>query len=651
MAEFKLKVKNENSIKDKPRVYFTSHPDDFGRYFERITADLFKTQDCAVYYTENMSEELSEENLSLDIGRMNLFVVPITLKLLAEDNRAMEVEIPFAKEAGIPVLPLMMEDGIIDIYSRPDKFGERQFISPDSHGLGEISYEKKLSDYLSSVLTSGELARRVRAAFDAYIFLSYRKKDRVYANELMKLIHESPKYRDIAIWYDEFLSPGESFRENITKALSDSKLFALLVTPHLLEAGNFVMTEEYPAARKSGKPILPVEMSRTDITELSRGYEEIPTPIKGKEQEALYERLSEMLVGVIDTENDNDPEHLYLIGLAYLNGIDVEVDRERGMEYIISAARQDYYEALDLLYELYRSQGDFTNALEWVKRLYEYNLKTRGEADEQTIICLMNIGYSYDYIGDGEAALTYTREAFDAAKGFLGERHSTTLFAMNNLGVCYLNGGMLDEAKEYLENAYRLRCETLGKEHPDTITALANLAGLYCECGDERAVDVCEVVYVTCRRIFGEEHPDTVISLYNLSEVLFDNGDLERSHELMLKAHGIACKVLGESHPDTLLCMLSLGLSLSTLNKHEEAASLFKRGRELSVRSLGKMHSMSVKFIDYLADEYRIIGNYTEAAKYFEEAYGIYKSLYGEDGEETKACLFWLLECRKMLTD
>ena len=126
MAEFKLKTKNESQIKDKPRVYFTCHPADFDKYFERVAADLFLSQDCAVFYTEDLSEQLSDENLSLDINRMNLIVVPVTAALLDGDNRAMSVDIPHAMRQGIPVLPIMMEDGILGMYSAEDRFGNRQ---------------------------------------------------------------------------------------------------------------------------------------------------------------------------------------------------------------------------------------------------------------------------------------------------------------------------------------------------------------------------------------------------------------------------------------------------------------------------------------------------------------------------------------------
>jgi hypothetical protein len=188
-------------------------------------------------------------------------VVPVTFKLLTQPNRAMDVDIPYAMEKHIPILPLLMEPGIDAFYA--EKFGERQYLSPNSTDSTEVSYKEKLKKYLESVLVSGELAQRIRAAFDAYIFLSYRKKDRVHANELMRLIHSYPECRDIAIWFDEFLTPGESFRESIDKILGDCQLFTLLVTPNLLEEPegkpNFVMAEEYPAARRLEKDILPAQ--------------------------------------------------------------------------------------------------------------------------------------------------------------------------------------------------------------------------------------------------------------------------------------------------------------------------------------------------------------------------------------------------------
>ncbi|MBR6593776.1 MAG: toll/interleukin-1 receptor domain-containing protein [Clostridia bacterium] len=376
MATFKVETKNKVDIDKKPRVYFTCHPDDFEKHFKKVCDDIFKTHDCAIYYTEDMTEVIAEDEKQVDLGRNNLFVVPVTFKLLSTPNRAMDEDIPYALKEHIPVLPIMMEPGIDEFYSKPDKFGELQYLNPYSTDITEISYDEKLKKYLESVLISDEMAKRVRAAFDAYIFLSYRKKDRKYANELMRLIHRYPECRDIAIWFDEFLTPGESFRDSIDKILSDSKLFALLVTPNLLEEPdgkpNFVMSEEYPAAQKSGIEILPTEMEDTDKITLEGKFKGIPTCVDPHQDEAFKARLLETITKLAIKSN-NTPEHNFLIGLAYLEGIDVEVNRERALKLIISAAEDGLVMAITKLVCLYRDKTiavqDVSKATKWQEQL------------------------------------------------------------------------------------------------------------------------------------------------------------------------------------------------------------------------------------------------------------------------------------------
>ena len=289
---------------------------------------------------------------------MNLFVIPVTFRLLSTPNRTMSIDLRFAKENHIPVLPIMLEKGIDEIYSKEENFGELQYLNPYDYDLTAISYEEKLKKYLDSVLISDELAKKIRAAFDAYIFLSYRKKDRKHANELMQIIHSNPLCQNIAIWYDEFLTPGESFKENISKILENSKLFALLVTPSLLEEPdgkpNFVMGNEYPEAKKSGIEILPAEMIKTDSDSLKEKYNNIPDSYRFDSEEDKN-RFIETISKLTHEGSENNPEHNYFLGLAYLDGIDVEVDREKAINFIIDAAEMNYVDAMNKLVSLYLS--------------------------------------------------------------------------------------------------------------------------------------------------------------------------------------------------------------------------------------------------------------------------------------------------------
>lgn len=380
MANLVFKTKGMVNPKGKPSIYFTCHPDDFVRTFDKVCSDLFKFSDCAIYYTENMDEEFSEREQVTDLAKMNLFVIPVTIKLLENSCRAIDSDLLFARHTNIPVLPIMFDNGLDRLYARNDKFDEMQYINPFSKDKTEICYEEKLKKFLTSVLVSNETAKRVRSAFDAYMFLSYRKKDRFYANELMRLIHRNRECRDIAIWYDEYLVPGESFNKNISEMLNKSKLFILLVTPNLLEEPNgipnFVMDKEYPEAIERGMEIIAAEMESTDRNELSNKFKGVPECVNPREQKPFKECLIQALSKASITTNDSEPEHNYLIGLAYRDGIDVEVDRQRGLDLIKTAAENGHTEAASDIAKMYyygiHVARDYEQAVYWQKHKIEY---------------------------------------------------------------------------------------------------------------------------------------------------------------------------------------------------------------------------------------------------------------------------------------
>ena len=165
---FQYKTKGMTSPQGKRRVYFTCHPDDHGRFFEQISAELLGITDCAVWY----STDDEHEDIDTDLGQMNLLVVPVTTRLLTKPCRARDTDVPFALKHHIPILPLMQEDGLDELYGR--HFGDLHYLDPNARDDTALSYGEKLKKYLNSVLVGDELAAKVRDAFDAYIFLRYR---------------------------------------------------------------------------------------------------------------------------------------------------------------------------------------------------------------------------------------------------------------------------------------------------------------------------------------------------------------------------------------------------------------------------------------------------------------------------------------------
>jgi TPR repeat protein len=191
----------------------------------------------------------------------------------------------------------------------------------------------------------------------------------------MRLIHRNAFCRDVAIWYDEFLVPGESFGDAILDAMRGSSLFALVVTPSVTEDPNYVITTEYPEARSLGKPVLPIEARETDPGELARLYAGIGPSVPADNRAALALRLKQELRRVALMTHVGDPAHDYLVGLAYLSGIDVEVDHGRAVELITGAAEAGLMEACERLSAMYNTgdgvERDPAAAYAWCERAAE----------------------------------------------------------------------------------------------------------------------------------------------------------------------------------------------------------------------------------------------------------------------------------------
>ena len=684
--------------KGKPRVYFTCHPDDVDTCLDAVCEELFAAHDCAIYYREDMSQPLPEETRDTDLGRMNLFVIPVTFKLLDTVNLAMDEDFVFAKNAHIPVLPLMREKDLDEIYSRPDKFGSLQYLDPGTQDITAIDYSEKLKHYLSSVLISDDTAERIRAAFDAYIFLSYRKKDRKYANELMRLIHSNPLCRDIAIWYDEFLTPGESFSAGIDNALKKSELFTLLVTPNLVTETNYVLTDEYPAAIRAGKEMFGAEAVETDPGTVRSCFPELAGGAINMYTDEFQERLIQTIRRLGFEANNDDPAHNFLIGLAYLDGIDVEVNRERALGMITQAAEADTPEAMQKLVSMYQdgvgTERSYHEALKWSKIYADYCRRNYDELDQRVVSAEREVARIYTTLGKNREALEIYEHIYENRCRALGEDSEETISELTSIAHCYNALGDPRRALEVNQKIYPILEAKLGKEHPDTLNTLANLANDYSELGDyQTARDIQEEIYGIRRRIdgdryertlvalnnlastygrmgalakemeykervyklrteiSGDDHPDTLKAKVNLAEAYRMAGNYNKALEMTEEAIAVETKVLGAEHPLTLITMSNMAVICSDLNLHARALELNERIYQTKCRILGEEHPNTL--LSQANYAVALINNkkYRQSRGILNQLLPVLKRIYGEDHSTTLNAISNLAFAYTMLGD
>ncbi len=358
MSKMKWYTRADSDPFGKQKLFFLCHPDSVALCREKMIQDILSLQNCVIYCYEQ-SEMFSENELQLNISQMQIVVIAITERFLRETDRFSVAVMALASEMHIPVLPVLFEPHLDRLFE--STFGDLQYIDAVTVDETGIPYQERLAGYFDRLLFGTELIDRVKKNFHGSIFLSYRKKDRIYAHKLMKTIHAYPFMRNIAIWYDEWLIPGEGFNHAIEEAIEECSLFCLAVTDHLAEPGNYVMRIEYPMACTKGKDIMAVEMQPI--------HYDFPFEVID------IREMQGILMQVFSDQKPMASEEMYLTGMAYLNGIEVEVNHEYAVSMIENSAEQNNVEAIERLITMYHSgQGvkrDFMEAIRWRKTLLE----------------------------------------------------------------------------------------------------------------------------------------------------------------------------------------------------------------------------------------------------------------------------------------
>ncbi|MGI6090902.1 MAG: hypothetical protein ACOYEL_05910 [Saccharofermentanales bacterium] len=454
-----------------PRLYVSCHPDDFEQHFRTICSDVFAVQEnCAVFYEENPAGTYDENELFTLLSEIQLIVVPVTRKLLGESSRALDVELPYALSHNITILPILAEADesgeLIDAFNKSSVFIGLQFLNRFNRDPTALRYEDKLATFLSSVMVNEEEVQRIQDEFSSKIFLSYRKKDREHAQDLMRRIHKVDICRDTAIWYDEYLIPGESFDSNIMSALDESDVFVMSVTSSFEEPGNYVADHEYPNAVRKSKPLIAAEMKRFNQPSLDNLESLYPginaLMIDPDDMDRLGKTLRQRLIEEAGVDEsvllNDDGEHLYYIALAYKNGIRTETDAGRAADLFRMSANNGCYESYLRLIKMYRI-GDgiprnYNRALSVCEKALGVLLPLEGSSlrtdnvlasvyEEEGHICA-------DLQRNGDSAESY-RSAYELRRRMHSMYEDAPLDnyceSMISLASTYYGGGMSEEAR------------------------------------------------------------------------------------------------------------------------------------------------------------------------------------------------------------
>ncbi|MBE6587334.1 MAG: toll/interleukin-1 receptor domain-containing protein [Ruminococcaceae bacterium] len=459
----------------RAKVFCAFHPEN-RKAADRIMQDIIAACDCTVFYYEN-GECSDEKSFKNDFSEMSLLVTVVSSDYLFTESFARDTVFQEAVFRMIPILPIMIENGLEKPFN--ELMGPMQYLlfNSEQYDVTSVPYEQKLKNYLSRVLTDSENTKRIRDAFDAGIFLSYRKKDRSYAQELMRLIHSDESLRGISIWYDEFLVPGEDFDSGIRDELERSFAVILVVTPHIAEKDNYIILTEYPCAVAMNKTVIPFEMCETRRSELDLVYSALPPVIPAKDVETVRSAIMDCVKSLGIKPMESLPEKEYLRGLAYLRGICVEKNTQIGAGKIRFAAKSGVAEAVRTMSFMCRSGEGVDRSLReaaiWQERYIatlRNSFDVSGSADcaEELMLAYLELCEIYEQKADYDNAVAACEKItelchLDGIRD--GERfvelHITALVKAGDLNMT--RGEYFDARYKCFEPALKIREEQRNK--------------------------------------------------------------------------------------------------------------------------------------------------------------------------------------------
>ena len=602
------KTRGTQAKRNQQRILLYWHPKD-EKERDVLVKDLLSLDagfDCMVSWFETPDGDIDETLLRQELLSTQALVLFITNNMLIDvrvNGKPRVFEI--ANELGMSIFPITYSNGTLAVFT--ELFGAMHCLS-----MQESRSREKLKERLELFLGSQALRDEIeKTAFTAEVFLSYRKLDLEEALSFMETLHSKQGLEGIAVWYDNYLTPGLKFDEEIQQAIVKSDVFVLLVTPRIVEKSqtgeeNYVVREEVPFASKHNKDILPMESSLTDKATFAVAFPNITEPIPLDRLEEIFrQKLGE---GAYIQQLGS--ERAYYLGMAYLYGHKVGKNVTRAIDMLSCSADSETvnsYKAAGLLGALYSNGGmvaqSYLQAQKWFARSASIAENVYGGNHIETMSSYQSAAKNSFLVGDYTLSITF---GLKAASIFinqpeLSDKIKTLYFSAveiyNCLADVYLSLKDFNKALIYCQNVNQLYEENRGIEGAYNKTVLDSM----------------------------------LMKAQILSTDTYEKYDLQAALQTVEQELHRCEQLLGENDACTAYCLDCLAKFYGGMNHPQDAVNCFERAIRISESLFGNEDAATADYYDnfaiYYAEECK---NFEKALEWHEKALQARIKIYGE---------------------
>ena len=515
-TELNPNVKWNCPANDNTNVLLICHPQLVPFYLPKLKDFIWDRFDNITIWNMN-SETVDDKVILQEIEQMDAVICFITETLLSTLNGIKDLIIPALIETHIPFLPILDGNNLEEIFNQ--KYGHIHFVSQVQPR--KISYEA-IEEFLNRILASEERKRKKfefenlkSKAFSQSFFISYRKIDGMYIDNLQRTIHNDPLLVDTQLWYDSYLNPGQDYDENLKRMIEACNAVILVITPHLLQKDNYVQRIEMPLAKASGKPVIGILMEDTNLEAIHNLYG-VENIYKLDGYSSFHEILSD--AGIEVPEVNSYPRHLMKLAIAYIKGDNIERNMNVACELLYQATQYNYFPAYEKLIEI--KSGDYN--------LYQQNNTPSGES-------CVDIAEAERLLEEYTNILKHRYQDNPSRDGLID-----LMDALRKYGEFYFDQEDLEKAKNQLLILYSYAAP-LGKEEPNKMytylsTASLLLAKTYYAMGKYEDAERYFGKSVDTDRTLNDDSTYNAITYTNLLTSLCEFGDFCQKQGKLLKA-------------------------------------------------------------------------------------------------------------------